>query len=67
MRRIQPTRENLTLMLDMMCSFIETKTIPSPDSPFHHTMRWMVDDSGYQKPRRKRIKLSLRKPRKFHA
>lgn len=54
-------------MLDMMCAFIETKAIPSPDSPFHHTMRWMVDDSGYQKPRRKRIKLSLRKPRKFHA
>lgn len=60
--RLEPTLENLTLAVDLFCASIETKTLPSINSPCHHMARWLVDDSG-MKTNRKRTRLKHRKPK----
>jgi hypothetical protein len=61
--RLQPTRDNLVIMVDLFCAIIETQIMPSVNSPLHHTARWLVDDYCGHKPKRKRTRLKHRKPR----
>jgi hypothetical protein len=62
--RLEPTPENLALAADLFCASIETKTLPSINSPFHHMVRWLVDDSG-MKTGRKKTRLKHRKPKEY--
>jgi hypothetical protein len=59
--RLPASRENLIVMVDMLCSIIEMRVLPSINSPLHHTARWLVDDAGW-KPKRQRTRLRHRKP-----
>jgi hypothetical protein len=60
--RLEPTLENLALAVDLFCASIETKTLPSINSPCHHMVRWLVDDNG-TKTSRKKTRLKHRKPK----
>lgn len=62
--RLEPTLENLALAVDLFCASIETGTLPSIDSPYHHMARWLVDDFG-MKTSRKRTRLKHRKPKEY--
>jgi len=60
--RLEPTRENFLVMLDLLCALIEAGIIPAKNSPLHHSARWLVDDAGHKSNRRK-TRLSKNKPR----
>lgn len=60
--RLEPTLENLALAVDLFCACVETRTLPSANSPYHHMARWLVDDSGW-KSQRKKTRLKHRKPK----
>jgi hypothetical protein len=59
--RLPASRENLIVMVDLLCAIIEMQVLPSINSPLHHTARWLVDDAGL-KPKRRRTRLRHRKP-----
>lgn len=62
MKRLDPTPENMALMIDTFCAGIEHGIWPVPNSEVHHMARWLVADSGFQF-RRKRTRLKHRRPR----
>lgn len=53
----RPTYHELSLMVDIFCACIETRTLPTHSSPCHHEARDMVRRSGFEfKRHRTRLK-----------